>query len=247
MRPAILLLTFALSLHPQEAKDPAFEVASIKALGPPILKPGEILGLRFAGNRVSGRTQLFAMIQDAYSLQPFQIVAPDLGHDMYFLDAIMPEGFTEKTAGGLFHTLLVQRFGLRFHRESKNLPVYVLTEAANGRKPQAVDPQKAREQTVDTPGGPRKGISSTSGRGFFVATAVDMDNLAGNLGRILDHPVVNQTGRAGFYAMDLRWDPDDPSSLVPLLQRQLGLRLERRTLPFEMFVVDHIDRIPTEN
>jgi hypothetical protein len=57
-----LLFTFAFALHPQEAKDPAFEVASIKPLGPPILKPGEILGLRYAGNRVSGRTQLFAMI-----------------------------------------------------------------------------------------------------------------------------------------------------------------------------------------
>jgi len=231
----------------QDSTPRAFEVASIKPLGPPILKPGEVLGLTYAGNRVSGRTQLFPMIQDAYSLAAFQIVAPNLGHDMYLLDAIMPEGFTEKTAGPLFRTLLAERFGLRFHRENKDLPAYVLTEAANGRKPQAVDPQKAREQTVDTPGGRRKGISSAGGRGHFIATAVTMDDLAANLGRILDRPVVDQTGRAGFYAMDLRWDPDDPMTLVPLLQRQLGLRLERRTLSFEMFVVDHIDQVPKEN
>jgi uncharacterized protein (TIGR03435 family) len=244
---SIFTAVVALALPAQEPKDPAFEVASLKPLGPPILKPGELLGLQYKGNRVSGRTQLFALIQDAYGLQNFQLAAPDLGADMYFLDAIMPAGTTPETARGMFRTLLAERFGLRFHREMRNVPVYALIEDKGGMKLTPVDPEKAREQTVDTPHGPRKGISSTGGRGFFIATAVDMDTFAGNLGIILNHPVVNQTNRPGSYALDLRWSPDDPEDIIPLLPRQLGLKLERRTILFEMFVVDHVDQVPTAN
>jgi uncharacterized protein (TIGR03435 family) len=66
------------------------------------------------------------------------------------------------------------------------------------------------------------------------------------------------TGLTGKYKIDVRWTPtpaedtdgtrtlNDPE-FVRAIQEQLGLQLEKRRAPFEMFVIDHIERVPTEN
>jgi uncharacterized protein (TIGR03435 family) len=63
----------------------------------------------------------------------------------------------------------------------------------------------------------------------------------------LGAPVIDETKLTGPFDIDLRWSPDmaptgDLPSIYTALQEQLGLKLERRRVPSEMFVVDHVER-----
>jgi uncharacterized protein (TIGR03435 family) len=69
--------------------------------------------------------------------------------------------------------------------------------------------------------------------------------------------VVDKTGIEGVYDFELRWTDDDRNSggsdadaapsLFTAIQETLGLRLQRQKVPVEMVVVDHVERVPTEN
>ena len=81
-----------------------------------------------------------------------------------------------------------------------------------------------------------------------------MRNLGGMTGRF----VVDKTGLAGAYDLDLQWTPDAPSagasqgpqgdgaSLFAAIQEQLGLRLAAARGPVEVLVIDSAER-PTED
>ena len=101
------------------------------------------------------------------------------------------------------------------------------------------------------------------------ARMMPMSALAGNLERDTNHPVLDKTGLTGKYDVKLdysiaglegqRWvariqaglDKDVPDDggpdLFAALQQQLGLKLEDRKAPFEVMVIDHIEKTPTEN
>lgn len=80
--------------------------------------------------------------------------------------------------------------------------------------------------------------------GLIRGAGVTLDRIAGELdaGRI----VVNRTGLAGLYDLELRWasDPgtspaaDAPPGLTTALREQLGLRLQTDTAPLEHLVID---------
>ena len=87
-----------------------------------------------------------------------------------------------------------------------------------------------------------------------------MTQLAYKLSRLLQRPVVNNTGLEGNYDFKLQWTPDtDPSapegqsadtsvgpSIFTALQEQLGLRLEATKGPVDTLVIDHVER-PSQN
>jgi uncharacterized protein (TIGR03435 family) len=65
---------------------------------------------------------------------------------------------------------------------------------------------------------------------------------------------VDQTGLDGVYGFELRWTNDDQAddadsapTLFTASQETLGLRLQRQKVPVEIVVVDHAERVPTEN
>jgi len=250
---AAFALCSAVAARSQTGKDPAFEVVSVKAMGPNISHgpgTGMVMGLRYSGTHVTGNSQIPAMIQDAYSLEPFQLDLPD--HDnvrleVYAIDAVMPEGTTRDQARLMMRTMLVERFGLKFHRETKDVPVYVLTEGKARAKLQPVEPEQAKERVVNLPSGPRKGVQSAMGHGTYTATYTSIELFAGQMGGMLDRPVIDQTGVQGFYRIELRWDPSDQMDLISVIERQLGFKFEKRKTPYEMFVVDHVESVPTAN
>lgn len=68
----------------------------------------------------------------------------------------------------------------------------------------------------------------------------------------LNQPVVDETGLKGNYDIDLKFAPmNDIESSLPSIftavQEQLGLKLEKQTVQEDVFVIDHIDKVPTEN
>jgi len=88
-------------------------------------------------------------------------------------------------------------------------------------------------------------------RGQFTAVSITIADLAASLANMLDRPVVNLTEIPGDFAIDLRWTPDAPGAvdteLMRTVERQLGLKLDARKLPFEILRIDHIEKVPTGN
>jgi uncharacterized protein (TIGR03435 family) len=164
----------------------------------------------------------------------------------------------------MIQALLVDRFKLAFHRETRDLPVYSLVIAKNG--------SKLQESKIDdaNPGG-RSGLGqgmgvSQAGRGGSVtitAQEIPIANLSAELSRQLGRMVLDKTGLTGKYDFVLKWTPDDipapsgsmlngqpalaaPDTSGPVLftaiQEQLGLKLEPGKGPVEVIVIDHIER-----
>ena len=79
----------------------------------------------------------------------------------------------------------------------------------------------------------------------------------------LRRPVRDMTGLSGNYEFNLTWTPDDtmpagvdntstapddrPPSIFTVLQEQLGLKLEPQKFTMQTVVVDHVEKVPTEN
>jgi uncharacterized protein (TIGR03435 family) len=247
-RIAAVALCSASAIFGQIEKAPAFDAVSVKPLGP--AAPGALVsyGLRYTPGRIAGNDQIPNLITRAYSLKLLQLVLPgiaDIRVNRYQIDAVMPPATTTEEANSMLRTMLVERFGLQFHREMRDTPVYFLTVGAKP-KLQSVDPDKLKDRVFDTPVGPRKGCAvSTTGAGEYRNHCGTISSLASVMGQRLDRPVIDQTGLRGTYDIDLLWDPSVPLDLISVVQQQFGLKLEKGKMPFEMFVVDHISLTPT--
>jgi uncharacterized protein (TIGR03435 family) len=91
----------------------------------------------------------------------------------------------------------------------------------------------------------------TDRTGRHIIGTITMPILAKNLSYIVVAPVIDQTAVEGIYDISLDWVPPnaagDAPSIYTALQDQLGLRLESKKAPFDVIVVDRIDKNPTEN
>jgi|SRR5579863_2033945 len=152
---------------------------------------------------------------------------------------ILQDQFLERA-----RALLADRFQLKFHREAKDLPVYKLVVAKGGPK---------IRQGTDTP---RVQLR----RNQIDAKAQPLASLVGILTQRLGRPVLDETGLKGNYDFNLQWAPDpsptppnsvaapDPGgpSIFTAIEEQLGLKLESKRGPVEIFIIDHAER-PSEN
>jgi len=146
--------------------------------------------------------------------------------------------------------ILVDRFHLKLHTESKTLPVYELVVAKDGPKltASAVPPPDAANPD---PFG-KMDVHNTD----MTATGVTLSQLAGNLSFPLDRAVIDKTGLTGRYDFRLRWTADTvaadsaaadaPPNLFTAIQEQLGLTLQPARGPVETLVIDHVEQ-PSEN
>jgi uncharacterized protein (TIGR03435 family) len=144
----------------------------------------------------------------------------------------------------MVQALLANRFELKVHQETRQLPVYALVVAKDGPK---FKPSQINGTTIDT-GRARLRIAGSDDT---------ISILARELAQVLGRVVLNQTGLGGRYDLSLRWTPDDaavsapPSPDVPpdiftAIQEQLGLRLESTRAPVPVLVIDSVQK-PSPN
>jgi len=142
----------------------------------------------------------------------------------------------------MLQQLLADRFAMKSHRETKDLPIYALAIAKGG--------SKLKEASSDEAA---LGMMRMRGKGEIDSVGSSIDSLPGFLTRELDRPVVDKTGLTGKYDFTLRFaegpgaEPDpDAASIFTAVQEQLGLKLEPSKAPIEVLVIDHIEK-PSAN
>jgi bla regulator protein BlaR1 len=150
--------------------------------------------------------------------------------------------------------LLVTRFNLQFHHETRERPTYSLVVAKNGPKLRKAQHVVTNPTGTGSPDGTGDRDESTVTPGKIVLTGSSLSLLANLLSsQGLSHTVVDKTGLTELYDITLRWSPDDIGSsdaslpsLFTALQEQLGLKLEYNKNPIDVIVIDHIER-PSAN
>src|SRR6185503_7304901 len=74
-------------------------------------------------------------ISIAYQMRINQIIGPDwIGTQRFDIAGKLPDGAPQDDVAEMLRTLLVDRFQLKVHRETRELPVYVLGVAPTGFK-----------------------------------------------------------------------------------------------------------------
>jgi uncharacterized protein (TIGR03435 family) len=166
--------------------------------------------------------------------------------DLWDVKAKADKSYSLDDLHTMFQNLLADEFKLKFHKEVKQGPVYVLTVDKSGSKMKVND--SPQDYEIPIQGGP----------GFVtVGKRVPMEYLCYNLGQILrndDRPVIDKTGLTGFYDFTLSFMPElapgftvapelqNRPSIFDALRDQLGLRLEAQKGPVVYYVIDSVER-----
>jgi uncharacterized protein (TIGR03435 family) len=150
-------------------------------------------------------------------------------------------------------SLLLDRFKLKAHFETREMPVYQLVLAKGG--------PKLKENPDSTQGRAAVSTSGVRGTAAPLRTLCDMLESAPDIG---GRVVIDKTGLTGTYDFSLKWAPMEatsasggeggtvPSSdvqgasLFTAIEEQLGLRLVATKGPGQVLVIDHIEQ-PSEN
>jgi uncharacterized protein (TIGR03435 family) len=74
-----------------------------------------------------------------------------------------------------------------------------------------------------------------------------MDEIVRTLTSHIRGPVTDSTGLAGKYDFTLFWAPNPGPTELAHAVAELGLKLERKMGLVDVFVIDHIDKVPIGN
>jgi uncharacterized protein (TIGR03435 family) len=278
----------AADIAPGDTAPVSFEVATVKLnkSGAPFV----LININ-AGRFTASNFPLRELIRVVFRLQPNQLVGgPDWLTDRYDITGKIPEGVAPARRDDMVKALLADRFKLVTHTETRELPLFALVLA---RRDGRLGPSLSLTKNDCTPGrgrgaalagggpppggmpppppafkpGERPTCGTMQGPGLITAGGITMTRLSellsGNVGRT----VIDRTGLAGPYDLDITYTPDpgqglppgplppgvqapniDPNGppLVTAIQEQLGLKLDAIRGPVVVTVIDRIER-PTED
>ena len=245
--PAISLL-MAVAAGAQTAAGPVFEAATIK----PNRSGSGSASSNTSPRRITAvNCTLSTYIQWAWELPEYRVSGPEwLKTERYDLNAKNPDaGDREAVLWPALRALLVERFQMKFHSESREMPVLALVLAKGGSR---------MKRSAFSPGQ----SSAKSRDGKLEAVNIPMSDLASRLARELGRPVLDMTGLDGGYDLTLEWVPEQRAaqpgesasappatgpSVFTALQEQLGLKLEPRRAQIDVLVIDKAEKAPLEN
>jgi uncharacterized protein (TIGR03435 family) len=250
---------------------PSFEVASVKPSKSGINAPGVFRFLPDGSLRVENMP-LRDVIRVAYRLRAYQTANwPTWISTEYFdIQAKADRNTSEEQRFLMLRHLLATRFKLAVRTETHNGPAYELVmDGKDGRMgphltKSSADCTALRAKLPPRPLPPLPnaplivcGIRNLPGRVF--ALGVPVETLSNTLADVIGRPVLNQTQLNGNFDIELNYTPDplpavqaippdskpiDPNgpSIFTALREQLGLKLEFRRNPVEVFLIEHVER-----
>jgi uncharacterized protein (TIGR03435 family) len=239
----LLLATLTLAQTPHAAKNPEFEVASVR----PAVQDGDHDSDTDNGRFVTHNLTLKRLIAIAYDVDMKEVFGgPDwVDSDSYDINAKIPEEFARRAPGDvslMIQSLLADRFHLAVHRETRQLAGYALLQAKQGSKLSRARPSDG-------------GSNLHSNNTHVTARYETMDQFARYLSRNRDigRLVANKTGLSEPFDFELDWAPaqldskpdaisDDRPTIFTALQQQLGLRLEAAKVSVEAVVIDRAEK-----
>jgi len=231
-----ILLASIVSVALGQTPAPKFEVASVRPSQPGV--SGTYV-LCESGRLTVYHDTLKSLIQLAWHLRDVQLVGGPgwIESDEFYIAAKGDPAASVDQCRAMVQALLMDRFKLAVHREMRQLPAYGLV----------VDPKGPKFHESEASTRP----DMTGGPGQMKARRISIAILAQSLSRLLDRPVLDLTGLTGRYDFELEWTPEGDTagtgpSIFTAVQEQLGLRLETKTGPMEVLVIDHVEK-PEEN
>jgi uncharacterized protein (TIGR03435 family) len=204
-----------------------FEIASVK---PTASADGRSLLQALPGRLTMTNLTLRRLILIAYGVQDYQLSgdSPWTGSEHYDVQAKADgETSVQQMEGPMLRTLLEDRFRMRLHRETRQLPVYELVLVNGGAKLPPSKDGSCTPYSVDSPpppapagGEPRPtfcglrlavdGLNRTL-EGQGVSMAVLATNLSRTYNSALGRNVIDGTGLTGTFDIHLIWANDNLS------------------------------------
>lgn len=249
-----------------------FEVSSVK----PNMsaEQGGSFGARPGGQLVVRNNTLRNIVRNAYQLQNFQIVTvagtPEwFDRDRFDITATSPkpDPSTDEFRG-MVQALLAERFGLRVHRETREMPIYALvlakadgtwgsqlTRSTTDCAAMAAAARRGAPPPPPTAITERPPCGTRSLPGRMLAGGVTMADLARNVSNFAGRMTIDKTGLTGSFDFTLEYTPDqlppegslpagvpqppaNGPSLFTAMQEQLGLKLDSQRGPVDVLVID---------
>ena len=195
------------------------------------------------------RVTLRMLVAAAYGMAEPRIIGPGwLNSSRFDIVAKSPEGVPDSAFRPMLQTLLKDRFKLAAHLALQEMPVYLL-EVAKGGVKMPIYP--AHDAGPARPGDRYRGALMIRGTG----TASQLTQIMSN---VLNRPVLDRTGLTDRYSYFLAFAPLSPQTgdyeaelaqpdIFAAVQEQLGLKLTAGRDNVEIVIVDHMERMPTEN
>jgi uncharacterized protein (TIGR03435 family) len=219
LRPTNVLLLGVLAATSLFAQ-PRFEGASVKP-GTPGTDTGKIISL--TGGQFSVENfPLRTMLLNGFNARSYEIVGIPawVSSARYTITARAAGGVGADKMWPMMVTLLEDRFKMKWHRETRDQPVYNLSLVKSGKLPapqsgdcSGIDPSQAPKRPA-----PGKKMLTTCGSTLMPLTPggteiyggqVAMRTLASRLTDLMQRPVIDQTGFSGTFDLDLKFAVDE--------------------------------------
>ncbi len=249
------------------------------------------IGMHIDGSQVRFN---FLSVKDcmrlAWKVKNYQVVGPEwVGSDRFDIVGKVPDGAKTDQVPEMLQNLLIDRFKLTFHKDKKEFAVFALVAGKGGVKLKETAPDAATDNAAPksnlniSASGSAAGVFVDLGQGSWYTFAdnklvghkLTMEQIADNLSRYMDKPVVDMTGLPATKNYDFSFDvtADDyrtmlirsaisagvslppealrlaegtTDSLLSSMEAS-GLKLDSRKAPLDVMVIDHADKTPTEN
>jgi uncharacterized protein (TIGR03435 family) len=228
---AVLLGITAFAVFGQPVVRPKFEIASIKPS-----QEQRFMMVRPLPGRLTASAPVRLLMQNAYAVQSFQIVGGPawIDSERYALEAKADGNASRAQIFLMLQSLLEDRFQLKIHRETRELPVYALVPARSGLKLPPPKEGSCVESMTDTipepsrgrmqpavPGGPplaqcgRVGVMAAPPSARMQGGKVLMPEFIRMLAMVLGRPVIDRTGFSGLFDVRLDFLPDEMTPELP--------------------------------